>query len=165
MNALEVYAGSDGELTRRYYAELQKRGPLGVVAVNLFRAQKCSARAKKYRGGIRGVGSYRGMAYERKDWAIQQLCDALVAHGAQLGIRFGWAKDPAQPWHDDVLYIDLPQGQVSFHSGRRHAGPDYPGQWDGQHVSAERIIAFCDTVFARDEGAVPAVDPAQMSLI
>jgi hypothetical protein len=33
MKAIEVYVGSDGDITRRYYAELEKHGPflrLGV---------------------------------------------------------------------------------------------------------------------------------------
>ena len=67
MTAAEVYQGSDGELTRRYYTELENRvGILGLVAVNLFRAQNCSSRAKVYRGGVRGRGSYKSMAYEKK---------------------------------------------------------------------------------------------------
>lgn len=65
MKALEVFNGSEGAITRAYYAALEQRGAAGIVAVNLFRAQKCSTRAKKYRGGIRGVGSYRGMAYDK----------------------------------------------------------------------------------------------------
>lgn len=69
MNAADVYAGSDGELTKRYYSELETKGPIGLVAMNLFRAQKCSARAKVYRGGVRGRGSYKSMAYERKSWS------------------------------------------------------------------------------------------------
>ncbi len=149
MKALDVYAGSNGELTKRYYAELTARGPLGIVAVNLFRAQKCSARAKKYRGGIRGVGSYRDMAYERKEWSLKNLCAALAEHGAALGISYGWKQDPAQPFHSWVLYVDLPQGQVSFHAGERLGdGPDYTSDWDGQHKSAERILALCDGVMS-----------------
>lgn len=146
MTAIEVYVGSDGELTKRYYAELEKHGALGRVAVNLFRAQKCSARAKEYRGGIRGVGSYKGMAYDRKNWAMQQLCDVLVLNAGELGIAFGWKRDPGCPGYEQVLYVDLPEGQVSFHSRVRYAGPDYPGEWDGRHLSAEHILAFCDRV-------------------
>ncbi len=148
MKAIEVYSGSDGELTMRYYAELLRRGPLGVIAVNLFRAQKCSSRAKVYRGGIRGKGRYKDMAYDRKEWSMQNLCKVLGEHGAALGIRYGWKDDPAQEYHSWVLYIDLPTGQVSFHSAARLDGPDYLGDWDREHKSAERIIAFCDSVFS-----------------
>lgn len=146
MQAREIYEGSDGRETTKYYVALSKRGLLGLVAMNLLRAQKCSARAKKYRGGIRGVGSYRDLAYNRKAWSIEQLSTLLTQHRETLSIRFGWKLDPLCahiPW---VLYVDLPNGQVSFHSTSRMSGPDYEGDWDGQHVSADRIIAFCDDI-------------------
>ena len=73
MNPHEIYYGSDGESTKALYARLWKLGPVGVIAVNLFRACKCSERAKQYHGGIRGKGSYRSMAYERKQWSIAAL--------------------------------------------------------------------------------------------
>ncbi|OGF05223.1 MAG: hypothetical protein A2W00_04560 [Candidatus Eisenbacteria bacterium RBG_16_71_46] len=145
-SAQEVYDGSDGDLTLRFYAELTQHGLLGKIAVCLFRAQKCSARAKVYRGGIRGKGSYRSMAYDRKGWSLSILCLFLCEHGAELGIRFGWGRDDSQPLNSWVLYVDLPQGQVSFHSPTRMQGPDYPGVWDGQQASEERIIAFAQTV-------------------
>lgn len=147
MKAIEVYQGSDGELTKRYYAELEQRGAAGVVAMNLFRVQKCSARAKVYRGGICGRGSFRSMAYDRKGWSLEQLCQILAKHGEALGIRYGWKRDPATllmgapAW---VLYVDLPQGQVSFHAPSRGEGPDYPGEWDRSKASEERILEFCE---------------------
>jgi hypothetical protein len=156
MRAAEVYAGSNGSATRAYYADLEKLGPVGVVAVNLFRAQKCSSRAKVYRGGIRGRGSFRGMAYERKAWSMQNLCSALMQHGQKLGLRFGWKPDPDTPLRGEaswVLYVDLPQGQVSFHSPVRYVGPDYAGEFDGAHQSAERILRFCDSTAGYDEAA------------
>ena len=147
MRARELYDGSDGELTKRYYQLLEKAGPIGIVAVNLFRAQKCSARAKKYRGGIRGVGSYRSMAYHRKNWSMKNLVRVLGEHGDELGVRWGWKIDPKQEFHCWVLYVDLPTRQTSFHCESRLEGPDYPEDWDGIHASADRIIALCDQVF------------------
>jgi hypothetical protein len=157
MNAAEVYETSDGVLTKRYYAELEKRGAAGLVALNLFRAQKCSSRAKVYRGGIGGVGSFRGMAYERKQWSLDQLAQILTAHGAGLGIRWGWKRDPKQTFIPWVLYVDLPGGQVSFHSPNRGGGMDYAGEWDGEHRSAERILAFCDQVNQRNAMFQPSL--------
>jgi len=150
VKAIEVYQGSDGDLTKRFYAELEQRGPVGMIAVNLFRAQKCSSRAKVYRGGIRGQGSYRGMAYDRKQWSLNNLCKVLLEHGKALGIAFGWKQDPGQEFHTWVLYVDLPWniGQCSFHASGRGEGPTYAGDWDGAHKSAERIIHFCDVVYA-----------------
>lgn len=142
MNVLQIYAGSDGEATRALYAKLESFGPLGVVAVNLFRAQKCSARAKVYRG--RG---YRGAAYDRKDWSLKNLCATLAAHAAELGIVWGWKEDAAQSFHRWVLYVDLPTGQVSFHAERPHSAERYAGDWDHTHLSAERIVRFIQERF------------------
>ena len=52
-------------------------------------------------------------------------------HAAGLGIAWGWKQDPATinyPW---VLYVDLPTGQVSYHSQFRGEGPDYPATGTG----------------------------------
>ena len=84
MNAADVisiYQGSNGEATKALYAQLESMGPHGVIAMNLFRACKCSERAKVYRG--RG---YRDEAYRRKQWSMDNLCEALTKH----------APDPAE---------------------------------------------------------------------
>lgn len=138
-----VFNGSDGDATRKLYQELEPRGPAGVVAVNLFRACKTSGRAKVYRGG-----GYRGMAYDRKEWSLRNLTKALAADATALGITWGWAIDEEAARrnspHQHVLYIDLPTGQVSFHSGERLDGPDYAGAWDGVlGKSPDRIVRFC----------------------
>ena len=153
MKAIDVYSGSNGEITRQYYAELMKRGRIGTIAMNLFRAQKCSERAKLYRGGIRGQGSFRSMAYERKGYSMQMLSMNLkeLRGDDLIRINFGWKRDEKVILSGDdswVLYVDLPTGQVSFHSSIRYEGPDYQGDWDRQRASAERILAFCDAVMA-----------------
>jgi len=141
---MSVYAGSKGDDTRALYDALQLCGPQGLVAIDLFRACKASERAKVYRGGQRGRGSYRRMAYEKKSWAIDNLAQNLSDRAAGLGIVWGWGVDPAQDYHRDVLYIDLPTGQVSFHAAPRGVGPDYPGAWDGARgVAPTRICKFC----------------------
>jgi hypothetical protein len=150
MNAHLIYHGSDGAATRQFYAELLTRGPLGVIAVNLLRAQKCSSRAKKYRGRVqRGGPSFRDLAYDRKGWSLKQLAEALAEHGQSLGITFGWGRDETVSFNNWVLYCDLPCGQVSFHSPERYAGPDYPGKWDGVRLSEDRIINFVQEVYAQ----------------
>lgn len=149
MSAAEIFRGSDGQATKQFYAELSSRGILGAIAVDLFRAQKCSDRAKVYRGGIRGVGSFRRMAYDRKSWSMKNLAERLDKTANQTRIAFGWKRDPRVLFGERaswVLYVDLPQGQVSFHSQERFAGPDYPGEWDGSRASLERIIAFCEAI-------------------
>lgn len=148
--AREVFDGSDADITKEFYSALMLRGPAGAVAANLMRAQKASTRAKRYHGGIRGVGSYSSLAYTNKNNAMIALCKLLEQHGRQLRIRFGWKQDPdvlfdrRVSW---VLYIDLPQGQVSFHCPERLSGHDYAGEWDRQRKSEERIIDFCQRVF------------------
>lgn len=149
-----VFEGSNGDATKAYYAHLQTKGPAGIVAMNLFRAQKCSTRAKLYRGG-----GYKAQAYDRKEWSLGLLVDCLIEHGPALNITFGWGIDNGVfEGHKHVLYIDLPQGQVSFHGTARGKGPDYTKPWDGQRgQSPVRIIAFCDQIL----GLTP--DPTKMA--
>lgn len=165
MNVLEIYQGSNGEATKRMYDELTAAGPIGMLAVNLFRACKTSARAKRYRGG-NSKGSYRNQAYATKQWSLQNLCHLLSAHGEGLGVRWGWAQDFNQSYHNWVLYVELPNGQVSFHNGERLEGPDYPGRWDGQHLSAQRIIMFTEKVlrnyYESLASEIPAVSLASL---
>ena len=144
---MEIYVGSDGDRTRDLYAALDLVGPIGVIATNLFRAVKASERAKVYRGGQRGKGSYRRMAYERKGWAIDNLTKALDAHAAGLGMTWGWGEDRDTPGYAHVLYVETSAGQLSFHSPYRGSGPDYPGEWDGQKgQAASRVCKFCASV-------------------
>lgn len=142
MNALQVYTGLDGELTKAFYRELEAIGVLGFIAMNLFRAQKASERAKQY------TRKYRGLAYNKKGWSLEQLARALDQHSLALNLCWGWGKDETQTYNQWVLYVELPTGQISFHSPARYLGPDYPNQWDGiRGVSAQRIVQFCQSVY------------------
>lgn len=123
---LAIYNGSDGDATIALYKELEALGPIGVIAMNVLRAQKNSARAKVYRGR-----RFKDAAYGRKQWAMDKLTAALTEHAANLGFRWGWQEDPQQEFHRWVLYIDLPTSQVSFHTAARGIGPNYAGKWDG----------------------------------
>src|SRR5579871_3084039 len=146
-----IYQGSDGDATKALFAELRQYGMIGALAVELFRAQKASERAKVYRGGIRGRGSYKGMAYDRKQWAMDNLCKALAQ---SCGLyEWGWGVDDKQPVHRHVLYVDLPTGQVSFHNGYRGEGPDYGKPWDGMPgQSADRVCGWIARILAPQEG-------------
>jgi hypothetical protein len=124
---LDIYTGSDADATRLLYARLEAVGPAGIVAQNLFRAVKCSGRAKAYRRRC-----WTREAYGRKQWSLQNVCEALQEHADALGIVWGWGEDAATLGYPWVLYVEIPTGQVSFHSPIRGDGPDYPGQWDGQ---------------------------------
>lgn len=135
-----IYEGSDGEATQALYMELAGYGPIGTVAIHLFRAQKCSARAKLY-----SSGHYASLAYGRKQWSLDQLA-ALLTRDA-CGLRFGWGTDPESPRIPWVFYVDLPTGQVSFHAPVKGEGPLYPGVWDGAvDASTDRVIAYVDAL-------------------
>lgn len=136
---IAAYEGSDGNATIALYDDLRKHGPAGQIAINLFRACKCSARAKVYRGG-----GHKREAYDRKQWSIGNLGLTLTQHPM---LTWGWKVDPSSfhvPW---VLYIDLPEGQASFHTEQRGLGPDYAGDWDGAvGTGPARICRFAANV-------------------
>jgi hypothetical protein len=148
-----VYSGSNGDATKALYEKLKAVGPLGVIAMNLFRVCKTSGRAKDYRGRQRGGQSYRAMAYEKKNWSMDQLATALQQHGTRMGLSWGWGLDEplrrrGDP-HHHILYVDLPAGQVSFHTGTRGAGADYVGVWDRvRDAAGDRICRFCEVVLS-----------------
>lgn len=154
---MQIYLGSDGDATKALYAELGHFGPAGDVGINLFRACKTSERAKKYRGG-----GYRGMAYEKKNWSIENLCRAMEQHSMPLGLRFGWGRDDIAVGFENVLYVDLPTGQVSFHSATRATGPDYPFAWDGQRGQApHRICTWIARLFDRATAPILTESPGE----
>jgi hypothetical protein len=140
MTARQAFEGSDPADTRAFLKRLEQVGVEGCLAAELFRCQKASSRAKAYHG------EYRDMAYDRKAGVIDRLCVALRNMRER---RWGWQEDPCQGFARWVLYVELPQGQVSFHALERGDGPEYPREWDRQHASEERILAFCDSVLAR----------------
>ena len=81
--AYSVYNGSNGGATRGYLSSLEKQGHYGKIAAALFRTQKSSTRAKMYRGS-----KYTGMAYEKKNEVMQQLCNLL--NEDSCGLIWGW---------------------------------------------------------------------------
>lgn len=141
MSAREAFRGSDGADTKGFHRRLEKLGFDGAVAAALFRCQKASRRAKAYRG------EYSDLSYQRKAEALDKVCDLLSENE---NFKWGWKHDPAQDYASWVLYVDLPQGQVSFHSPHRGSGPNYEGDWDRQRASEDRILAYCDELLEGD---------------
>jgi hypothetical protein len=150
MKAKEAFDQNNGEVTRQYYRDLNAKGIYGELGVALFRAQKRSMAAKKYRGK-----RISAAAYEVKNWSMNEIVRLLKTE--LMPCRWGWGEDPTTVGYPWVLYVDLVLeewegnvvtrrvfGQVSFHSAERLAGPDYCGGWDGSKASTERILAFCD---------------------
>lgn len=142
-----VFQGSDSACTRKFLTHLEKQGQPGRIAAALFRAQKASSKAKLYSGGIeRSNGefqSFRTLSYEKKSRSLKELCSLLLIDSA--GIEWGWGRDDENARAPHVLYVDLPSGQVRFHTAERFAGPDYPAAQDGERASEARIITYCDS--------------------
>lgn len=147
IRVLSVYLDSCAASTRSLYEDLQRCGPAGALAVNLLRACKKSERAKDYRG--RGARSFKIASYEGKEWAVANVCVLLTANH-DLVKSWGWGTDDKQPVHKHVLYVDLPTGQVSFHTGARWIGPDYQGQWNcrGYKASAQAACSYAASLLA-----------------
>jgi hypothetical protein len=150
---MAVYTGSNADATHALYATLSTFQPRGYIAINLIRTCKASERAKKYRGKPgRGGPSYRQMAYDKKDWSIDELCRALVANPDVIN-SWGWGRDAKAIGFENVLYVDIPgAGQVSFHTEHRRDGPDFSGRWDGARNQApRRICRWTEAILAGRE--------------
>lgn len=133
-----AYHGSDAALTRRVLKCLESCGWHGKIAATLFRIQKSSERAKCYRG------EYKGLAYDNKDSHLERLCGLLEN---QTAIHWGWGRDnAAEHGPRNVIYVDLPNGQVSFHNFHRHGKRAYGKPWDGTYLSVDRILEFCSLI-------------------
>lgn len=160
MRSWTAWKSSDASVTTKFYRDLDARGPIGMLAHALFKANKSSYRAKRYRGG-NGQKSFKDLAYERKRSSLYELSQILTKHAESLGICWGWRQD-LKSAHDNswVLFVAIPQGQVSFHSPVRHAGPTFPYEWDGKHVSTERILGFTEMVL----GLMPDIDQPSLNL-
>ena len=146
-----IYRGSNAAASKKLYRTLSNLGAHGRIATELLRAQKSSSRAKSYRGciGFRGGDTYSDVAYDRKELALASLCQLLECNSC--GWTWGWKPDHAQPRAPWVLYIELPTGQVSFHCVVRLDGPDFVGDWDGTHLSEQRILAFCESLLGPED--------------
>ena len=151
MKAENVFNQQDGDVTKRYYAEMNAKGILGQLAVALFRAQKRSIAAKKYR-----KGKFTRAAYDVKNWSLSEICRIMKL--SDNAFLWGWKEDPNTPGYPWVLYLDSPQGQISFHSPDRLEGPDYPKEWDGMRMSKQRVLKFCDEVASMTKGELEAFD-------
>jgi len=124
--------------TAKLYKRIGQCGTVGPIAEILLRVQISSEKGKKYRGDS------SGFSYAKKSECMAGLCAVLKD---QQQIDYGWGIDRKCD-AEHVLYVDLPNGQVSFHCFDRIGGPDYPKQWDGAHASGKRIREFAASVLA-----------------
>jgi hypothetical protein len=119
---------------------LEGHGPTGEIASFMLRAQIYSDAAKSA-----DTRSDAQDIYSRKNWAMQRLYFALKAHAASAGLEWGWGPDPDTRYYPHVLYVDVPTGQISFHSPWG-GQPQYTKSWDGSGDTRERIIAWAQTI-------------------
>lgn len=88
-------------------------------------------------------------AYEERNKCIAFI--ALTSHF--MGYRAGRARTAIEGWSPDwhgCVYIDLPNGQVSWHYHDSHAWmfarlPEYTGTWDG-HDTPEKYKRLLECV-------------------
>jgi hypothetical protein len=146
MRGKEAYYSRNGPDSAAFTKRLERTGPLGMIAAQLFRAQKASEKAKL--PGYRRAGAYgrsfSSFSYEAKEAALNTLVSFLAENNVE--ITWGWGEDASQPHARWVLYVELPTGQVSFHSPTKFTGPDYANEWDGSQQSVDRILKFCDNL-------------------
>jgi hypothetical protein len=85
----------------------------------------------------------------------RDMCIALIAKFAQYNeLRVGIGYHAEEPWENDwrnIIYIDLPTGQISWHIHDSELAmfnflPYYHATWDG-HTTEEkyrRLLEYCD---------------------
>lgn len=148
MLARTIFYQQNGDVTKAYYKTMSEKGYHGLLAVALFRAQKRSTAAKRYKRG-----RFARDTYDVKNWSLDQACMVLSSH--EFGFPWGGARDVHTPGYPHVLYVDLPTGQCSFHSPERGKGPDYHGKWRPGAGSESNILEFCDSVWEPDYRPTP----------
>lgn len=145
MKAIEAFNSRDPAVTVSFQNSLLGRGVRGQLAFGVFRAQKRSTVAKGQR-----KRKFRREAYDGKQEALVYV-DRLLTANDGLVDDWGWAKDSQQNYHDQVLYVDLPTGQCSFHSDHSSSAKAYGGKWDRSVESKDSILAYCDEVLTLPE--------------
>ena len=83
MRSWTAWKSSDASVTTKFYRDLDARGPIGMLAHALFKANKSSYRAKRYRGG-NGQKSFKDLAYKRKRSSLYELSQILTKHAEPL---------------------------------------------------------------------------------
>jgi hypothetical protein len=131
-------------------AEPDRVAALRDLVAECAKAQAASDRAKThaaanvhYLDWSGSEASYRASRakvaadYAEKERALRAICALAPA----AGVVFGWGGDPESHAARWVLYVDLPAGQVSWHTRSRGTGPTYKGRWDGVRDAAAGRIA------------------------
>ncbi|MBL6852365.1 MAG: hypothetical protein ISS15_05430 [Alphaproteobacteria bacterium] len=143
-----VYLGSNGDKTKALYQRLNALGPVGFVASNLFRACKCSERAKDYRRG-----SQKREAYRRKQWSLDNLdgvrcCSNMAQRSGSSG-----AGRPIRRRNSTskCSMSSSRPARLAFTPRRAATARIFVGAWDG--VRGEAPERICRWVVQVLEGA------------
>ena len=92
LKAIEVYAGSDRELTRRYCRAREARAESGSSLPRICFAPRSAPPAR------RSTAAASATRARTKAWrSPQNLVRMLGEHGAALGMTYGWESDPLTP--------------------------------------------------------------------
>ncbi len=100
-------------------------------------------------------------AHEKVNEAYTQRMMVVRMLALKSGCKFGLGKDDNEDWDDEwrnVVYIDLPEGQVSYHIAPHdmHLFNDFPvyeGKWDGKFSGG--CVEFIKSIQAQEK---PCVD-------
>lgn len=107
-----------------------------------------SAEIKQLEDDVASMEARKDAAYLERNQCVALIARMALALGYHAGLKRtnieGWSED----WHGCV-YIDLPNGQASWHYHDSHAHlfeglPAYEGSWDGHTTEQkyERLAAF-----------------------
>lgn len=163
-------AGAYGELLRHLLSAQEASDRAKSRAAN-------GKHRREFRAGAYGEHNYRTSRdarerdYSEKEEHLTKACELLAT--GQFDVPWGWGldtlprtvrSDDYDYWHYGplptktmaVLYVQLPTGQVSFHSAHVGRGPKYRDGWDGeQGMSLLRITKAIDEL--ADGGSAPTV--------
>jgi hypothetical protein len=153
MRAREVYDGSDGELTKRYYAALAERGVIGfdrdesLPCTEVLRPGEALSRRRVQRRSVRPEELVMGLLCSRAGAAMRGARNRVRVEGRSQGRRTT----------SGCSTSTCPPAKCSFHAAAHGEGPDYSrATGTGSIQRAERILAFCDQVIRRRPAKHPA---------
>lgn len=132
-------------------AKLREQGDAGLIAELLLRLVVATERRRPHKLARDDIASHR------RRQVIDGLCRALLV---DMRLRWGWKTDPSRVFDDQLLYVDLPTGQVHFRDSRRGPGPEYAAEWDGTNDAGRRVRRFAEAVAS---GRVSKLQSAPLS--
>jgi hypothetical protein len=107
---------------KRRLNKIAKTEAKALFLRNLLELEDANLSAKRY------FGKHRRRYYEKKIEKLNQLVD----HCKELKLKYGYAIDPKQTFHNKVFYLEYEEFQFSWHYGSGlNFIPKYENPWDG----------------------------------